>query len=202
MIQAQLAGNEAVLTMTAFPLLGSTTRSGGLDHAVGGDLLHSELLPDSIISSVERYPALHSNVSARRERPFTVKVPIYQDSNTTQDRKRSSSVGHKPATNGLTSGDASEDSHIYGDSLAFGPTCCGLQVTFQAKNLSEARTLHDQLVPLGPIIMALTAATPFFRGYLTDTDVRWNQSTLAIDDRTSSEIEGKVRYTRNIAMEE
>lgn len=51
--------------------------------------------------------------------------------------------------------------------------CC-LQVTFQACNISEARRLYDQLAPICPVVMALSAASPVFRGYLVDRDCRWN----------------------------
>lgn len=53
--------------------------------------------------------------------------------------------------------------------------------------MNEARVLHDQLAPLGPIMMALTAATPAFRGYLVDSDCRWNVLRAATDCRTDGE---------------
>lgn len=46
-----------------------------------------------------------------------------------------------------------EDDHIYMDAMAFGMGCCCLQVTFQASNIREARTLYDQLTPLCPIMV-------------------------------------------------
>ena len=42
----------------------------------------------------------------------------------------------------------------------------------QASNVSEARELYDQLAPLCPVMIALTAASPYHRGYLVDTDCR------------------------------
>lgn len=71
----------------------------------------------------------------------------------------------------------------------FGPGHCGLQVTFQVNDEHQARTLHDQLIPLGPIMLALTAATPIYKGYLANTDARWNQISMAVDDRVSHEVE-------------
>lgn len=71
--------------------------------------------------------------------------------------------------------------------MAFGMGCCCLQVTFQARNLTEARHLYDQLAVLAPIFMALTAASPFFRGHLADTDVRWAIISQSVDDRTPQE---------------
>ena len=42
----------------------------------------------------------------------------------------------------------------------------------QASNVSEARELYDQLAPLCPVTLALTAASPYHRGYLVDIDCR------------------------------
>ncbi|KAK3068785.1 glutamate--cysteine ligase, partial [Teratosphaeriaceae sp. CCFEE 6253] len=61
-------------------------------------------------------------------------------------------------------------------------------ITFQAKNIEEGRKMYDQLSPLGPILLALTAATPIYKGFLADTDVRWNQISRAVDDRTPEEL--------------
>jgi hypothetical protein len=50
---------------------------------------------------------------------------------------------------------------------------------------SEAREMYDQLVPLCPIMLALTASSPALRGYLLATDCRWNIISQAIDDRNN-----------------
>lgn len=47
-------------------------------------------------------------------------------------------------------------------------------MTFQAVNVVEARWLYDQLTPITPILVALSAATPIFRSYLADVDSRWD----------------------------
>ncbi|WAR15901.1 GSH1-like protein [Mya arenaria] len=59
------------------------------------------------------------------------------------------------------------------DCMGFGMGCSCLQVTFQACNIEEARTLYDQLTPLCPILLALTAASPIYRGFVSDLDTRW-----------------------------
>ena len=74
------------------------------------------------------------------------------------------------------------------DAMGFGMSCCCLQITFQAKNIKEGRTLYDQLTPLGPVMLALTAAAPVFRGYLADWDCRWNIIAASVDDRTPQEL--------------
>lgn len=45
-------------------------------------------------------------------------------------------------------------------------------MTFQAVNVDEAKWLYDQLTPITPILVALSAATPIFRSYLADVDSR------------------------------
>jgi len=47
--------------------------------------------------------------------------------------------------------------------------------------------MYDQLGVLAPIMMALTAASPIFRGRLADTDARWDVIAASVDDRTDEE---------------
>jgi glutamate--cysteine ligase catalytic subunit len=91
---------------------------------------------------------------------------------------------------------AVKENFIYMDAMAFGMGSCCLQITFQAKNIEEGRKMYDQLSPLGPILLALTAATPVYKGFLADTDVRWNQISNAVDDRTAEELGERVRASR------
>ncbi len=67
----------------------------------------------------------------------------------------------------------SDAKEIHMDAMGFGMGCCCLQVTFQTRSVEEARHLYDQLAVLAPIMLSLTAATPFLRGKIADTDVRW-----------------------------
>jgi glutamate--cysteine ligase catalytic subunit len=73
------------------------------------------------------------------------------------------------------------------DAMGFGMGQCCLQLTFQACNIKEARTLYDQLTPMCPIMLALTAASPLQRGYIADTDCRWNIISSSVDCRTREE---------------
>jgi len=82
---------------------------------------------------------------------------------------------------------AAKPDHIYMDAMAFGMGCCCLQITFQAWNVNEARRVYDALVPVTPIMLALTAASPAFRGYLADVDARWDVIAASVDDRTEEE---------------
>lgn len=64
---------------------------------------------------------------------------------------------------------------------------CALQATLSARNLQDACRLHDQLIPLGPLMLALSAATPIYKGRLVSTDTRWEAMCWAGDDRKPSE---------------
>jgi len=97
-------------------------------------------------------------------------LPVFKDVNTPSPFKEDfSQLGDDGER-----GKAALPDHIYLDAMGFGMGCCCLQLTFQACNIKEARTLYDQLTPLCPIMLALTAASPIHRGYLADTDCRWN----------------------------
>ncbi|CAC5380898.1 GCLC [Mytilus coruscus] len=71
--------------------------------------------------------------------------------------------------------------------LVFGAGCCGLQTTFQMDTLDEAIYLYDQLVNICPIMLALSAASPVYKGYLSDIDTRWPVLSQSFDDRTDEE---------------
>merc|ERR1719336_532870 len=58
---------------------------------------------------------------------------------------------------------------------------------FHLQSVSTSRPLYDQLGPLCPIMLALTAASPVHRGLLVDTDCRWNIISASVDDRTRQE---------------
>lgn len=74
----------------------------------------------------------------------------------------------------------------------FGNGCACLQVTFQNADFQEALYLHDQLAPIAPLMLALTAAGPIFKGYLLETDCRWYIASYTFDDRTPEERKFKV----------
>jgi glutamate--cysteine ligase catalytic subunit len=76
---------------------------------------------------------------------------------------------------------------IYMDAMAFGMGANCLQVTFQASDVKQARTLYDQLAVMAPIMLALTAGSPIWKGMLADTDTRWNIISASCDDRTAHE---------------
>jgi len=81
---------------------------------------------------------------------------------------------------------AKED-HVYLDCMCFGMGCSCLQVTFQASDIQEARFIYDALAPVTPILLALSAGAPAYKGYLVDTDCRWNVISGSVDDRNPIE---------------
>lgn len=65
----------------------------------------------------------------------------------------------------------------------------------QLRNEEESRYLNDQLLVLGPLLQALSASTPIFKGRLAGTDTRWDVISQAVDDRTDAE---RGRLPRNL----
>lgn len=130
-----------------------------------------------------------ANIRRRRGSKVAINVPVFHDKNTPKpfiDPTIPRRNLFPEDSNAIEDGAALPD-HIYMDAMAFGMGCCCLQITFQAVNVDEARKIYDQMAPLGPIMLALTAAAPIYRGYLSDVDCRWNVIAQSVDDRTEEE---------------
>ena len=127
-----------------------------------------------------RFITIAQNIRQRRGRKVIINWPIFKDTKTKDP--------FIEVFGDEESDSASKADHIYLDAMGFGMGCCCLQVTFQASNIREARVLYDQLTPVCPIAMALSAASPVHRGYLTDRDCRWGIISASVDDRTKEEL--------------
>ncbi|KXS18037.1 GCS-domain-containing protein [Gonapodya prolifera JEL478] len=197
------APHEALLTLTVFPRLGcpdSFYPSGQLP-AADTSASRSIFIPDSAINPHARFPTLTANIRTRRGEKVAINLPIFRDKNTP-------SPFLEPAPPSLLSSttlpqvpvpadgkatipgllpDCAKPDHVYLDAMAFGMGNCCLQITFQACSVEEARRLYDALIPVAPILTALSAASPIFRGYLVDVDCRWNTISGSVDDRTREE---------------
>lgn len=188
--KAHMASNEYPVTMTTFPRLGTKDDYILPYYPPSGPALRSQFVPDEIANPHIRFPTLAANIRSRRGRKVELNVPVFKDTNTPSPFK-DPTVDYDlhiwPEDDDVRNG-AAKDDHVYMDAMAFGMGSCCLQITFQAKNINEGRKLYDQLSPLGPILMALTAATPIYKGFLVDTDSRWNQISRAVDDRTPEEL--------------
>ncbi|EEB05961.1 glutamate-cysteine ligase Gcs1 [Schizosaccharomyces japonicus yFS275] len=196
-IQQHLAKNEFPVTLTNFPLLGAKDFTDPPTTA-NGPISRSFFLPDEVINSHVRFPTLTANIRTRRRRKVAMNVPIYVDKNTPQPFHDNTIPWDRdlfPEDVNAREG-AALDNHIYMDSMGFGMGCCCLQLTFQTTGVDEARKLYDQLTPIAPLMMALSAATPVFRGFLAEQDCRWNVIAGAVDDRTEEELKTvpKSRY--------
>ncbi|KAM7220005.1 glutamate--cysteine ligase [Rhypophila decipiens] len=182
--------NEYPITLTTFPRLGSPGVFTEPYYPVSGPKLRSQFVPDEIANPHIRFPTLAANIRSRRGRKVQVNVPVFKDEKTPwpwTDPTVNYDLHNWPEDDDVRNGAAPEN-FIHMDAMAFGMGSCCLQITFQAKNITEGRTMYDQLSPLGPIMLALTAATPIYKGFLADTDVRWNQISKAVDDRTPEEL--------------
>ncbi|XP_073080430.1 glutamate--cysteine ligase catalytic subunit isoform X2 [Manis javanica] len=140
----------------------------------------SLLEENQAVCTITSFPStLTRNIRHRRGEKVVINVPIFKDKNTP-----SPFVEAFPEEEAAK---ASKPDHIYMDAMGFGMGNCCLQVTFQACSISEARYLYDQLATICPIVMALSAASPFYRGYVSDIDCRWGVISASVDDRTREE---------------
>jgi glutamate--cysteine ligase catalytic subunit len=156
-----------------------------------------------LFSYVDHIRTLTANIRRRRGAKVAINMPIFHDKNTPKpfiDPTIPTYNDYPEDKNAIEEGAALPD-HIYMDAMAFGMGCCCLQITFQAVNVEEARKIYDQMAPLGPIMLALTAAAPIYRGYLSDVDCRWNVIAQSVDDRTEEERGLKVRTGKARALE-
>ncbi|XP_003254187.1 glutamate--cysteine ligase catalytic subunit isoform X2 [Nomascus leucogenys] len=141
----------------------------------------SILEENQALCTITSFPStLTRNIRHRRGEKVVINVPIFKDKNTP-----SPFIETFPEDDEASR--ASKPDHIYMDAMGFGMGNCCLQVTFQACSISEARYLYDQLATICPIVMALSAASPFYRGYMSDIDCRWGVISASVDDRTREE---------------
>ncbi|KAI8320377.1 GCS-domain-containing protein [Martensiomyces pterosporus] len=183
-----LNDNEVLLTVGSYPVLGSGDFFEP-QHKANGQFSQSLFLPDEVINPHPRFRTLAGNIRERRGAKVAINMPIFHDQHTPRPfidpsipYDRSLFPGDKEAKEGAALPD-----HIYMDAMGFGMGCCCLQITLQAPNVNQARRLYDQLATVGAVMMALSASSPMFRGYLTDVDCRWNVIAAAVDDRTDEE---------------
>ncbi|KAI1823437.1 glutamate-cysteine ligase [Xylaria intraflava] len=185
-----MKSDEYPITLTTFPRLGVPGVFTDPYYPPSGSKLRSQFVPDEIANPHIRFPTLAANIRWRRGRKVQVNVPVFHDKKTPnpwKDPTVNYDLQNWPEDDDVRNG-AAPDNFIHMDAMAFGMGSCCLQITFQAENITEGRKMYDQLSPLGPIMLALTAATPIYKGFLADTDVRWNQISRAVDDRTAEEL--------------
>lgn len=173
-----LTDGELLVSLTSFPRLGCPDFTDPLSHPTPDQgATRSLFFPDeAIFPGHPRFKTLSRNIRQRRGEKVAINLPVFRDVNTVI-----------PVDNSHLLSKAALPDHVYMDAMGFGMGCCCLQLTFQACNIAEARTLYDQLTPLCPIMLALTAASPLHRGFITDVDCRWNVISCSVDCRTEEE---------------
>ncbi|KAH9383747.1 hypothetical protein HPB48_025513 [Haemaphysalis longicornis] len=193
-VSALLEPNEQLMCITVFPRLGCSD----FTHPSFKPSLRSEAMPSLFVPEQMIYPAhprfrtLSRNIRMRRGKRVVINAPIFRDANTAE-----------PFVEDLTSLGADQEAelaalpnHVYMDAMGFGMGNCCLQLTLQASNMLEAMRLYDQLANLCPIMMALGASSPIFRGYLVESDCRFDVISAAVDDRTDDEMATvRARYS-------
>jgi glutamate--cysteine ligase catalytic subunit len=194
LIKNLLESNQYVISICIFPQLGASHKFSAPDHrTIDGS---TTTLPNELGCPLTRYQLLRNNISTRRlGRPET-RLPIFRDEKTQlpfHDKSASADANTEEFIPTET-----QENNVYLEGMNLGLGSCSLQVTFQAQNEFEARWLHDQLIPLGPVMLALSAATPVWKGLLVDSDGRWQRFADCADDRTAEEMdELPQRWTYN-----
>lgn len=155
--------------------------------------------PRALINPHPRFPTLLSNIEKRRKRKIDVLLPVMADMHTNDSHIWNKSISVEDAEALLSSDKNLEvtaaanntanpvHSRIYFNDFGFGMSLSCLQVTFGAPNIRSARNLYDQLAILAPIFLALSAATPFLRGFVSGLDTRWKVLEGTCDSRTKEE---------------
>ncbi len=142
--------------------------------------------------AARRFPTLVNNIRTRRGEKVCMHIPVYRDTHTGDTRLPKSVMEHQRRADGSVIelrdlyGKKVEE-EVYMDCMAFGMGMCCLQITFQAWDVNEARDLYDQLAVVSPLFMAISAATPMVKGWLLDTDTRWDTISGSVDCRTPFE---------------
>jgi glutamate--cysteine ligase catalytic subunit len=179
-LQAALQPGEVAPTITAFPLFGvGDFCEPSLQPK--GPAMESLFVPDEAIFPHPRFPTLAQNIRERRGSKVEIRRPMMHDVKSVPAKFVA------PDFVPQTVEEADSMSHVFADAMAFGMGASCLQVTMQAADINESRVLYDQLAALTPLLLALTAATPFLRGWICDDDVRWGQVSDSVDDRTRAE---------------
>ena len=182
-----LQANEVPMAIVSYPRLGThDTPFTDPAHVPHGEASHSLFLPDELINKHVRFPTLTANIRKRRGSKVRINVPLFRDVHTPTPFVDPSVPWdrHEFAEDQEAALGAAYTDHIYMDAMGFGMGCCCLQVTFQAPCIDDAKRMYDQFIPLTPLLLAATAASPVYRGYLADVDCRWNVISAAVDDRT------------------
>jgi len=130
----------------------------------------SEYVHDVITSNHPRFETFTSFCRKKTGKKQDIFIPIYVDKNTFNDVK-----------------DEKYPGYIHGDAFAFGMGNGCFQMTTGVESFEAACYVYDQLIPLMPILNAITASSPFFKGKLSKYDNRYYTIYQGCDERFESE---------------
>lgn len=129
------------------------------------------MLLEMIASPHPRFLGLAQSIRERRKEKVNIQIPLYIDKNTNLEASE-----YEPYP-GM----------IYMDAMHFGMGCCCLQLTYETQNINHARYLYDMFIPVTSIMAAMSSSTPFFKGKISDHDLRWEAIEQSVDCRTREE---------------
>ncbi|KAI8900456.1 glutamate-cysteine ligase-domain-containing protein [Globomyces pollinis-pini] len=192
-----LKPGQVLFSLTNFPLLGANEfATPHFEPTPTSGCSRSLFIPNEAITKHARFPTLTANIRQRRGEKVAINLPIFKDKYTPSPFREplpksvlalyESQSGSIPSSLPDYEPAAKED-HVYMDCMCFGMGCSCLQVTLQACSVENGRRLYDHLTVLTPILLALSASGPIYRGYLTDVDCRWNVIANSVDDRNREE---------------
>lgn len=177
-----------ILSLTNFPRLGSDNDFLNVKNYWNhkNSASRSLFLPDEVINRHVRFPTLTANIRTRRGEKVCINVPMFKDINTPE---HDTSIYNRDwfLPEDEEAALASKPGYIYMDAMGFGMGASCLQTTYQAPNIDLARFLYDSLINFAPIMLSVSAASPIWKGWLADQDVRWNVISNAVDCRTPFE---------------
>lgn len=189
-IQRHLGDSGGLCSLPAWPRMGQKDFVEGSEKILG-ERANSIFLPDHVINPHVRFGTLVENIRLRKGRNVEIHVPLFKDKNTNVEELKQKNLNL--LKNSSTTYESCDE--IYMDGMGFGMGCCCLQVTFQARDVEQSRSLYDQLAVLCPIFLSLSAGTPILKGLLAGTDVRWSVIAQSVDCRTPKEL-GKINPKR------
>ena len=166
----------------------------------------SLFLPDEITNRHPRFPTLTANIRKRRNRKVNLQIPMFKDKFTPKfdesvydrdwfemdvnfvkdDPEAIEKHFNMQSENPLKTYKL-EEQHIYIDAMGFGMGACCLQTTYQAPDMDSARYLYDSLANFTSVLLALSAGSPFWKGYISDWDTRWEVVSSSVDSRLAYE---------------
>ena len=185
-VQSFLSKDEQIISLTCFPMLGCLNFTTPSHKPTPQKKFNSLFISDDIILDIPLFKVVTDNKRERRNGKSLGYLPIFVDKNT--PRPFIEDLRSYDLINADDNQKFVKPDQIYLDHDGFGMGCSCIQVTFQGESLNQACYLYDQLTPLAPIILALSASSPIWKGYLADVDCRWNSLKQVMDDRTREEL--------------